>query len=194
MEKIILFDGTSTEHWKKQNTDDPITWKVEDGCMTVTPFGGSIVSKEIFGDAHIHLEWREPDMPDKTGQFKGNSGVFIHGVYEVQVLDSYGIEPPTATDCGGFYNLYPPIVNACKPALEWQTYDIYVRAAIFEDGVCTKSAVATVFQNGVCIQNNVELIRGTMSNDPADRVPCGPLVLQDHGDPVSFRNIWIEKY
>ena len=102
MAKIVLFDGTDLSHFT--NLDgSPAQWKVENGTLTVTH--GSIVSKETYGDAHIHVEWMEPDMPEATGQGKGNSGVYIHGCYELQVLDSYGIENPQDNDCGGIYSL-----------------------------------------------------------------------------------------
>lgn len=190
MEKVILFDGTSTEKWTDLG-GNPVNWEVRDGIMTVGH--GNIKSTEVYGDAHLHVEWREPDMPEATGQGKGNSGVYIHGCYEVQVLDSYGIEHPDKSDCGAVYGIYAPLVNACKPALEWQTYDIYVRAPIFENGECVKSGYVTILQNGVCIHNNVELYRTNPGGITENRVPEGPLVLQDHGNPVSYRNIWFER-
>ncbi len=190
MSKMILFDGTNTDMWTKRD-GTPAEWIVEDGAMTV--HHGCIVSKVSYGDAHIHLEWREPDMPDMTGQAKGNSGVYIHGCYELQVLDSYGVDPVTVGDCGAIYSMYPPRVNACKPAMEWQTYDIYIRAPRFnEDGSVKTSAYVTIFQNGICIQNNIELYSTTPGGVIDQQVAEGPLLLQDHGDPVSFRNIWIE--
>jgi len=211
MEKIVLFDGTSTDLWKEMVIDKffrpdgtsyklgrvledaPIRWKVEDGVMTVT--GGNIITTVNYGDAHIHVEWMEPDMPDQTGQNKGNSGVYIHGRYELQVLDSYGIEDYNWSDCGSFYEMYKPLVNACKPALEWQTYDIYFRAPRFnEDGTVKENAYVTVIQNGIMIQNNVELYRTTPGGLDREQVAEGPLMLQDHGCPVSYRNIYIEKY
>jgi len=192
MSKIELFNGTDLSAWTKTD-GTPAEWSVEDGVMTVN-HTGCIVSKEVFGDAHIHVEWREPDMPEMTGQYKGNSGVYLHGCYELQVLDSYGIEPPQANDCGAIYLMYPPRVNACKPALEWQTYDIFLRAPRFaEDGSVSESARVTILQNGVCIHNNVELYRVTPGGVIDKPVAEGPLMLQDHNDAVSFRNVWIEK-
>ena len=190
MAKIILFDGTDTSGWTKLD-GSPIDWIVEDGCMTV--HHGNIVSKDVYGDAHIHVEWREPDMPWESGQGKGNSGVYIHGCYELQVLDSYGIENPDFSDCGAIYSVYPPLVNACKPALQWQTYDIFLRAPRFDaDGNVTENARVTILQNGICIQNNIELWRTTPGGVGDVKVAQGPLLLQDHGNPVSFRNIWVE--
>ena len=194
MEKVILFDGTSTDKW--QNRDgSPIGWKVEDGIMTIT--SGDIISKETYRDAHIHVEWREPDMPWASGQGKGNSGVYVHGCYEIQVLDCWGKkdEDVDYSDCGAIYSLYAPLRNACKPALEWQTYDIYFRAPRFDEkGEIVKNGFLTLVQNGICVQNNVELTRNTPGGVTDYRVAEGPLLLQCHGgDPVSYRNVWFER-
>jgi len=191
MAKIILFDGTGTDKWKKRD-GSPIDWVLnDDGSMTVNH--GDIISTETYGDAHIHVEWMEPDMPDCTGQSKGNSGVYIHGCYELQVLDSYGVENMNNGDCGAIYSMYVPRVNACRPALEWQCYDIYLRAPRFnEKGEMTECARMTIFQNGICIQNNIALPRATPGGVIGEPVAEGPLLLQDHGDPVTFRNIWVE--
>lgn len=192
MEKVILFDGTSTQKWVSVKDGDPIAWHVEGGVMTVTH--GNIYSVETFRDAHIHVEWREPDMPDHFGQDRGNSGVYLHGRYEVQILDSYGKENPEDDDCGAIYKMYRPLVNASKPPLEWQTYDIYFRAPRFdENGKIVKNAYMTVIQNGVCVQNNIELPRTTPGGLGDVQVPEGPLYLQDHCHPVSFRNVWFER-
>jgi len=189
MARIVLFDGTDLSHFTQQD-GSPAQWKVENGTMTVTH--GNIVSKETYGDAHIHVEWMEPDMPEATGQWKGNSGVYIQGCYELQVLDSWGIEPPQDNDCGGIYSIKAPRVNACKPPLEWQTYDIYLRAAKVENGTVTEPAIVTILQNGQVIHNNLILPHHTPGGVYDKVVAEGPLMLQDHGNPVTFRNIWIE--
>ncbi len=193
MAKIVLFDGTTLDNFTAQD-GTPNPWILnDDGTMTVPGNWVSIVSKATYKDAHIHLEWMEPDMPDAVGQEKGNSGVYIHGCYELQILDSYGIENPECSDCGGIYTHYTPRVNACKPALEWQTYDIIFRAPRYNDrGERTEAARATILQNGVVIHNNIILHTHTPGGCINHPVAEGPLMLQDHGNPVKFRNIWIE--
>lgn len=191
MEKIVLFDGSSLDAFTYLD-GSPAGWELEDGVMTV--YGGEIVSKEVFGDAHIHLEWREPLIISDDLQARGNSGVYIQGCYELQVLDSYG-EDIRNDACGSIYKMYSPLVNACKKPLEWQTYDIYFRTARFnERGEMIEAARATILQNGIMIQNNVILHRCTPGFH-SHTVAEGPLLLQDHcGDRVSYRNIYIEKY
>ena len=190
MAKYILFDGSTTENFTSLD-GSPANWILgDDGSMTVNH--GNIKSKLVYGDAHIHVEWMEPDMPHSVGQEKGNSGVYIHGCYELQVLDSFGKEDPQNDDCGGIYQNYKPRVNACKPALEWQTYDIIFRAPRFENGNMTEAARATILQNGTVIHNNIILHRATPGGVTEHTVAEGPLMLQDHGNPVKFRNIWIE--
>lgn len=191
MARHILFDGTTTGNFTHLD-GTPCSWPINgDGSMTVGH--GNIKSVFTYGDAHIHVEWMEPDMPNSFGQGKGNSGVYIHGCYELQVLDSFGKENPANDDCGGIYQNYAPLCNVCKPALEWQTYDIMIRAARFnEKGEMTEAARLTVLQNGIMIQNNIILHRATPGGVTDHTVAEGPLMLQDHGNPVKFRNIWID--
>ena len=193
MERISLFDGTSTKNWKMKQDGSPCRWTVEDGVLHVAVGTDDIVCDETFGDAHLHLEWREPDMPDAVGQDKGNSGVYVHGCYEIQILDSYGVKDPKADDCGAIYSLFKPLVNACRPALEWQTYDIIFRAPRFNQyGEIKENPRMTVIQNGLVVHNNFVLPSVTPGGITDNkRVERGPLMLQDHGNPVSFRNVWV---
>jgi hypothetical protein len=187
---VVLFDGSDLSQWTTRD-GGPAGWKVEGGIATVVAGTGDIVSKERYEDAYIHLEFRCPDMPDKTGQAKGNSGVYLQARYEIQVLDSYGWETPGLGDCGAIYNLHAPIQNACKPAMEWQTYDIVFRTARCDEaGNVVEKARVTVIHNGLTIQNNVEL-QPTGGAMGAGESEPGPLLLQDHGDLVSYRNVWL---
>lgn len=186
---VILFDGKSLSNWRRRD-GAPATWKVEDGVMTVAK--GDILSGETFRDAFLHVEFRVPDMPGAKGQGKGNSGVYLQGRYEIQVLDSYGISIPGKGDCGAIYNQFAPLTNACKPPMEWQAYDIIFRAArVNEAGEVIEQARMTLLQNGQVIHNNV-VLEGPTGGAVDQKVgEPGPLLLQDHGNPVQYRNIWM---
>lgn len=187
---VVLFNGSDVSNWTRRD-GSPAGWAVENGELCVVPKAGDIMSQELFLDHYLHLEFRCPDMPEATGQAKGNSGVFIAGRYEIQVLDSYGWAVPGLGDCGAIYNQHAPLVNACKPALEWQTYDVIFRAARVDDsGAVTEKVRMTVLHNGLVIHNNVEL--PGVTGAPLDEIEGtpGPLLLQDHGDLVRYRNIW----
>ena len=190
-EKVYLFDGTDLSGWKSRWSGNTPDWNVEDGIATVGH--EDIVSDYQFSDAHIHVEFRIPDMPDCTGQAKGNSGVYVHGCYEIQVLDSYGIENPRIDDCTGIYSIHAPLCNACLPAEEWQTYDIIFRAPRFNQyGEITEDGRITLLQNGIVVHNNFILPSVTPGGITENRrVAKGPLMLQDHGNAVSFRNVWV---
>ncbi len=190
-EKVYLFDGTDLSGWKSRWSGNTPDWKVEDGIATVGH--EDIVSDYQFSDAHIHVEFRIPDMPDCTGQAKGNSGVYVHGCYEIQVLDSYGIENPHNDDCSGIYSIQAPLCNACLPAEEWQTYDIIFRAPRFNQyGEIAEDGRITLLQNGIVVHNNFILPSVTPGGITENRrVAKGPLMLQDHGNAVSFRNVWV---
>lgn len=191
-EKVILFDGTSLDGFTRRD-GSPARWELHDGCMTVSRGGGDIVSKFTYGDAHIHVEFNLPYMPDCFGQDRANSGVYVQGCYEVQVLDSSMNEVPSDSDCGAFYNITPPLVNACIGPDVWQTYDIILRTAkLNEDGTVASHAVVTVLLNGQVIHNNFTLPRNTPGGVFGQVVAEGPLLLQDHGNPVSFRNVWVQ--
>lgn len=187
----VLFDGKDLSNWIKGDGGEA-EWEVADDAMTVVPGTGDIMSKEEFTDFMFHLEFMTPDMPEATGQAKGNSGVFLQGQYEIQVLDSYGKDVPGKGDCGAIYNQFAPLVNACKPPLQWQTYDAIFRAVRRdEEGKVIEQARVTVLQNGMVIQNNVQLQGPTGSAKGSEEVEAGPLRLQDHGNEVKYRNIWI---
>jgi hypothetical protein len=194
---IVLFDGRSLSGWRSQDeAKSPARWKVQDGYMEVVRGTGGIETARGFGDVQLHVEWAAASPPRGDGQNRSNSGVFLMGQYEVQVLDSY--ENATYPDgmAGAVYGQHPPLVNASRPAGEWQTYDIVFRAPRFEGGRLVRPARMTVFHNGVLVQDGVELLGPTSHQRRApyeahaDRLP---LSLQDHGDPVRFRNIWVRE-
>jgi hypothetical protein len=197
-----LFDGTGLDQWRAADTGRTAGWQItSDGALEVVSRsedkerGGDIRTLEEFGDARLHLEFRLPAQPDRRGQTRANSGVFLQGLYEVQILDSFGLDG-LWNECGALYKLWPPKVNACLPPGEWQTYDIDFRAARFgPDGTVSEPPRITVRHNGVFIHRDEELTSATNvagSNHPSPSPPArGPLVLQDHGQPVQFRNIWI---
>lgn len=187
---VVLFNGSDLSNWTTRDGGEP-GWEVEDGVMAVVPRTGDIMTTERFTDHLLHLEFMTPDMPEATGQAKGNSGVFLQGRYEIQVLDSYGIAVPGMGDCGAIYNQFAPLVNACKPPLEWQTYDVIFRAPrLDDDGEIVENTRVTVLQNGLVILNNVILSNTTGANIGGGVGEPGPLLLQDHGNLVKFRNIW----
>jgi len=188
---VILFNGKDLSNWHTRS-GDPAGWDVTDGVITAGGGAGDIVSDQKFTDFTLHIELMEPDMPEASGQGKGNSGVYLQGRYEVQVLDSYGIEIPGKGDCGAIYDQFAPLVNACKPPLEWQIYDIAFRAArLDDDGNVIDQARVTMLQNDILIHNNIELL-GVTGGAMDDKVgEPGPILLQDHGNPVKYRNIWI---
>lgn len=187
---VVLFNGSDLSNWTSRDGGEP-GWAVEEGVMAVVPRTGDIMTTEQFTDHFLHLEFMTPDMPEATGQAKGNSGVFLQGRYEIQVLDSYGIAVPGMGDCGAIYNQFAPLVNACKPPLEWQSYDVIFRAPrLNDDGEIVENTRVTVLQNGLVILNNVILSGTTGANIGGGVGEPGPLLLQDHGNLVKFRNIW----
>lgn len=187
---VVLFDGRNLDAWRK--VDDAIAaapWKLLDGGVMEVK-GGDIVTKRKFRDHHLHLEFKLPYMPQAGGQGRANSGVYLQGRYEVQVLDSYGLEGED-NECGGIYQIAKPQVNMCFPPLQWQTYDIAYKAARFESGRKTANARITVIHNGVVIHDDVQLPKPTGGAIDQDESAPGGLKLQDHGNPVQFRNIWV---
>jgi hypothetical protein len=189
---IVLFDGKDLSKWQTDN-GQPARWKVEGGYMEITKGGGTLVSKEQFGDCQLHVEFASPNPPQGVDQGRGNSGVIIMGRYEIQVLDNYGNETYPDGQCGSIYGQYPPLVNACRKPGEWQTYDIIFTAPRFQDGKLVKPAYETVIHNGVLLHNHTEVMGAMTHRALPQYTPHGdrgPLVLQDHGNPVRYRNIW----
>jgi hypothetical protein len=191
---IVLFDGKDLSQWQSAKGGAP-GWKVENGELVVGARTGDIVTKEPFGDCQLHVEWAAPTPPSGTSQGRGNSGVKIMGRYEVQVLDSYHADTYADGQAGALYGQYPPLVNAVRPPGQWQTYDIVFHGPRFSaDGTVERPATATVLLNGVLVQDHAELKGTTAHKSPgvykAHREK-EPLLLQDHGNPVRFRNIWI---
>ena len=189
---VILFSGKQddvTANWLARN-GSPAAWKVVEGAMVA--HGGDIITKERYTDYQLHVEFKVPYMPDAKGQARGNSGVFMQGRYEIQVLDSFGLPDPGTGDCGAVYSQSAPLVNACKPPKEWQAYDIVFRAPRFDDaGTMVEKARVSVRQNGIVVQNNTEINGPTWGEKFGQLNEPGPIVLQDHGNPVEYRNIWI---
>ncbi len=166
-------------------------WTLNENVMLVNPGSGSVMTKQKFSDFDLHVEFRSPFMPDVKGQKRGNSGVYIQGRYEIQVLDSYGLEGKD-NECGGIYKVAVPRVNMCAPPGQWQTYDIEFQAAKYdENGDKLRHALLTVLHNGVSIYDKLELPVPTPGGLDMDMSKTGPILLQDHSDLVQYRNIWI---
>lgn len=194
---IILFDGSNLAAWESvKEPGSQAKWDVKDGAMIVKPSIGDIKTKQKFGSCQLHLEYKMPTATDATGQGRGNSGVFFQERYEVQVLDSYNNRTYSNGQCGSIYKQHIPLVNACKAPMEWQTYDIIFTAPVFNaDGIKVSSGYLTVFHNGILIQNHAE-IRGTTEYIGLPKNIAhskGSIVLQDHGNLISFRNIWLRE-
>jgi hypothetical protein len=193
---IVLFDGKDLSQWRS-DSGKPAAWTVRDGYMEVKPGAGAIQTAQGFGSVQLHIEWAAPTPARGEGQERGNSGVFLMGKYEVQVLDSY--DSPTYADgqAASVYGQYPPLVNASRKPGEWQTYDIVFHAPKFKgDGSLERPAVVTVFHNGVLVQDHVVLTGPTAhkARPPykahADKLP---LMLQDHGSLVRYRDVWVRE-
>lgn len=193
---IILFNGADLSKWES-HSGNPATWEVSDGAMTVVPKSGGIQTKQAFGDCQLHIEWRTPEIIEGEGQGRGNSGIYLMGYYELQVLDSYNNLTYPNGQAGSIYKQHIPLVNACRGPGEWQSYDIIFTAPEFnEDGTLRKPARVTVLHNGVIIQNHVKIRGKTVFIGKPEYEPHAdqlPLSLQDHSNPVSYRNIWIRE-
>ncbi len=201
---IILFDGTDLSEWTgtvntnkkwQYNPEGKVLWEVENGYMKITPTGG-LTSKRAFGDIQLHIEWASPVQPVNTGQKRGNSGIYIMGRYEVQILDCYENTSYADGMTAAIYGQEPALANACRKPGEWQTYDIIFTAPRFEGDTLLSPAYVSVIHNGVLVQNHTAYLGPTVhkrlskySTHPAKL----PLSLQDHKDPIRYRNIWVRE-
>lgn len=193
---VILFDGANLGAWTAVKDNGKAAWEVSNNSFTVKPGSGDIKTNQKFGSCQLHLEFKMPAATEATGQGRGNSGVFFQEKYEVQVLDNYNNRTYSNGQCGAVYKQSIPLANACKAPGEWQIYDIVFTAPVFNaDGIKTSPGYVTVFHNGVLIQNHTE-IKGTTEyiglpkNDAHGK---GSIVLQDHGNLISYRNIWLRE-
>ena len=194
---IVLFDGNHLNEWCSAKDSSAAKWDVgKDGSLTVHPGNGDIMTKRSFGDCQLHLEFRTPAVVQGEGQGRGNSGIFLQNRYELQVLDCYENKTYPNGQTGSVYKQHIPLVNACRKPGEWQTYDIIFTAPRFNsDGILTAPGRVTLIHNGVLVQNNVE-IKGTTEYIGLPKYQAhgkAPIRLQDHSNPVSFRNIWIRE-
>ena len=194
---ITLFDGKNLDAWKSvKDSSKTAVWTIQDGAMTVAPGSGDIQTRRQFGDMQLHLEFRAPIVVKGEGQGRGNSGLFLQERYEVQILDSYQNRTYSNGQAGAVYKQSIPLVNACRKPGEWQTYDILYTAPRFNaDGIQISPARVTVLHNGIVIQWNTE-IKGTTEYIGLPKIQAhgkGAIRLQDHGDLVSYRNIWVRE-
>ncbi|HVS14849.1 MAG TPA: DUF1080 domain-containing protein [Thermoanaerobaculia bacterium] len=191
---VVLFDGADLSAWTGRD-GGAAPWEVADGAFTVVPGSGAIQTRRVFGDVQLHLEWRTPEAVSGEGQGRGNSGVFLMGLYELQVLDSYQNRTYSNGQAAAIYKQHVPLVNSSRPPGVWQTYDVVFRAPRFAaDGTLERPATMTVLHNGVLVQDHVELRGPTLYIGEPSYQPHArelPLMLQDHGNPVGFRNVWI---
>jgi hypothetical protein len=193
---IVLFDGRNLDAWQTPE-GSPAGWGVKPGYFEVTPGAGPIQTRQKFGDVQLHVEWAAPDPPTGVSQDRGNSGIFLMGQFELQVLDSYRADTYADGQVGALYGQYPPLFNAARPPGQWQTYEIAFRRPRFDaSGKLTSPARLTIFLNCILVQDNEELWGQTSWLEPLPYDPSvsrGPIQLQDHGHPVRFRNIWVRE-
>ena len=188
---IVLFDGKDLSKWVGGNGKDA-NWKIQDGAMIVG--GGDITTKDKFQNFQLHAEFATPNPPKGDSQGRGNSGIFLLGLYEFQVLDSYNNRTYADGGAASLYGQTPPLVNASRPPGEWQCYDIIFTAPHFENGKLAKPAYVTALHNGVLVQNHQAYLGPTNHRTLAKETPhaeSGPLRLQDHGNPTRYRNMWL---
>jgi len=192
---VVLFEGKDLSKWQNDK-GRPAGWKVENGYMEAVKDAGNIRTRDEFSDFQLHIEFATPEKVQSNSQGRGNSGVFMLGIYELQVLDTYDNLTYPDGQCGAMYGQYPPLVNACKPPGQWQSYDVIFEAPRWdESGKLIKKAAITVIQNGVVLHNRKEYMgptgHKTLSSYDRTKASRGPIALQDHGNPMRFRNIWI---
>ena len=190
---IVLFDGKDASKWHQNGSNDACKWDITDGCLVVKPGVSDLVTNDVFGDYKLHVEFWLPLMANETSQGRANSGVYNHGRYEIQVLDSYKNPTYKTGGCGSLYSQKDPDQDAIKPPEQWNTYDITLRAPRFDkDGKQTEFPRITVFHNGIKIHDNVEIkVESTATGKAGVQPATGPIQLQNHGCPIRFRNIWI---
>ncbi len=192
---IVLFGGKDLSAWSKGGTDAPAGWAVKDGVATIVPGSGDITTRQSFGDCQFHIEWMVPAELKCESQHGCNSGLFFNSQYELQILNSSGNVTYADGMAGSLYGQYPPLVNPCRPQGEWNTYDVIFRGPRFDASAgIIRTATETVFFNGVLVQDDVEILGATVHGARASysaHPEAGPIKLQDHGDPLKFRNIWI---
>ena len=193
---VVLFDGTDLSEWESaRSPGEEAAWKVQDGRVEVVPGTGDIQTVKRFGDCQLHLEWASPSEVVGDSQGRGNSGVFLMGLYEIQVLDGY--DNPTYADggAGSIYGQFPPFVNACRPPGEWQSYDLVFETPRWDEGWLVEPARLTLFHNGLLLHHRQEAQGPTGHRNTCSYATQhdeeGPLKLQDHGNPTRFRNIWM---
>lgn len=192
---IVLFDGTDASAWESVKEGEA-KWLTADNTLTVVPGTGDIKTKQSFCDVQLHLEWKTPtDVAGLEGQERNNSGIFFQQRYEIQILDSYQNKTYPNGQAASVYKQTIPLVNAMRPAGEWQTYDIIYKAPTFKDDALATPGYVTVLHNGVLVQNHVEILGTTEWIGPPKYKAhgCAPFQLQDHGNAVSFRNIWVRE-
>lgn len=193
---VVLFDGKDLSEWEGKN-GKLAPWHVENGYFEVKPGSGDIHTKQVFGDCQVHVEWASPNPPKGTDQDRGNSGVYLMSLYEIQVLDSYHADTYPDGQAGAVYSQWPPLVNPIRPPGVWQIYDIVFHGPRFSaSGELERLATVTVLFNGVLVQDHVSLTGPTAweGRPPYKKHPEKmPLLLQDHHHPVRFRNIWIRE-
>jgi hypothetical protein len=196
---IVLFDGKDLSKWAHRSKDEQMSdakWPVREGYFETGVKSGSLSTRESFGDVQLHIEWATPPVVAGSSQGRGNSGVIFMGRYEVQVLDMYNNRTYADGGAASLYGQWPPLVSAPRPPGEWQTYDIVFEAPKFEGDKVVKPAFATVFWNGVLAHNRKELLGPTLHRAATKYVPHDaelPLTLQDHSNPVRYRNVWIRR-